>query len=132
MTKPARTKAGGEAQPTGQYGQTGRKRGGVGWIGGKRHDRGRDDRSERRVGPEDQGPTRPEECVDDERADRRVQPVDGLESGCLGVAHAHRDENRSQDDAADHVRDEPCALVAAQGRETRKALEDGGGRRRRD
>ena len=91
----------------------------LGVAGRERHDRDRDDRRERRVGAEHQDPRRPEDRVDEQGHDRRVQAGDRREAGGLRVPHAHRDEEGGQHEAGDQVIPQPRPLVRTQDRQAR-------------
>jgi hypothetical protein len=62
----------------------------------QRDDGDRDDRCEGRVRPEHQDPRRPDDRIDEERDDRRIQAGDRREPGGLRVPHPHGDEERGQ------------------------------------
>ena len=78
------------------------------------HDRGEDQRRQGRVRAQHEDAGRAEQRVDEERHDRRVQPVDRLEPGRFRVAHAGGHEEGGEHDAGDDVLAQPRPLVRAQ------------------
>ena len=78
---------------------------------GERQDRRRDDRSERRVGPEHQDARRAQQRVHEERHDRGVEARLGGKPGDLRVAHAGGDEQCGDDESRTQVGQEPGAPV---------------------
>ena len=64
-------------------------------------------------GPSTRTARRPEERVADEAEDGRVQAGHGRNAGQLGVGHALRDEDRSEDDPGHEVVPEPATPVRA-------------------
>ena len=66
-------------------------------------DRRGDERRDRRVGPEDEDPRRPQQEVHDQRDERRVQAGDRRQPRELRVRHALRHEQRREHDARDDV-----------------------------
>ena len=85
--------------------------------GGQRHDRGSDERDERRVRTEDQDPRRPEGRVRQQRHDRGVQTDDRRQARRLRVAHPGRHEDRGQDEPGDDVLAQVAAAVRTHPRE---------------
>ena len=80
---------------------------------GERDDRRRDQGRHGRVRPQHEDPGRPEDRVDDERHDRRVEAGDRGQPGELRVRHPRGHEHRREHDAGHEVAAEPLAAVRA-------------------
>ena len=86
----------------------------------QRDDRRGDERSDRRVGSQDEDPRRAQQEVHDKRHERRVEPSDRRHARELGVRHALRDEQCGEDDARDDVAAQVGAADASQQHKPRR------------
>ncbi len=83
-------------------------------AGEQRHDRGEDQRRDRRVRTQNEHARRTEQRVADEAGDRGVQAGHRRQPGELGVGHALGNEDGGEDEPRDEVGPEPFPPVGRQ------------------
>ena len=109
--------------PDDQREQPGQRDALVGVGAGQRDDGGGDERADGAVGADDEDAAGPEQEVDEERDQRRVQTGDGRQAGELRVAHALGDEQGGEHDAGEQVAAQAGSALRQQGESRHEAPE---------
>ncbi|MHC2425729.1 hypothetical protein ACVIST_002474 [Bradyrhizobium elkanii] len=86
----------------------------------QRNDDAEDDGRKRRVRSEDKDAARPEQRVDKQRDDRRIEPVDAGQAGRFRIGDADRDQHGREHKPGNDVVWKPRRLISTQRVETRQ------------